>query len=40
MKNILRNGHCCADVTAQMHRSVLMIPRDSPRSPFSISPQC
>ena len=40
VENILRNGRCCADVMAQMHRSVLTIPRDSPRSPFSISPQC
>ena len=40
MENILHNGHCCADVTAQMRRSVLTIPLGSPRSPFSISPQC
>ena len=29
-----------ADVMAQMRRSVLTIPLGSPRSPFSISPQC
>ena len=40
VENILRNGCCCADVMAQMRHSVLMIPRYSPRSPFSISPQC
>ena len=40
VENILHNGRCCADVTAQMHHSVLTIPLGSPRSPFSISPQC
>ena len=40
VENILHNGRCCADVTAQMRRSVLTIPLGSPRSPFSISPQC
>ena len=39
VENILHNGRCCADVTTQM-RSVLTIPLGSPRSPFSISPQC
>ena len=39
VENILPNGHCFADIMAQMRRSVLTIPRDSPRSPFSISPQ-
>ena len=39
VENILPNGRCFADVMAQMRRSVLMIPRDSPHSPFSISPQ-
>ena len=40
VENILHNGRCCADITAQMLRSVLSIPLGSPRSPFSISPQC
>ena len=40
VENILHNGRCCADVMAQMRRSVLTIPLGSPRSPFSISPQC
>ena len=40
VENILHNGRCCADVTSQMHCSVLTIPLGSPRSPFSISPQC
>ena len=38
VENILHNGRCCADIMAQMRRSVLTIPLGSPRSPFSISP--
>ena len=39
VENILPNGRCYADVMTEMRRAVLTIPRDSPRSPFSISPQ-
>ena len=39
VENILPNGRCYADVMTKMRRAVLTIPRDSPRSPFSISPQ-
>ena len=39
MENILPNSRCFADVMTKMCRAVLMIPLDSPRSPFSISPQ-
>ena len=39
MENILPNGRCFADVMTKMHRAVLTIPHDSPRLPFSISPQ-
>ena len=39
MENILPNGRCFADVMTKMHHAVLTIPRDSPCSPFSISPQ-
>ena len=39
VENILPNGCCFADVTTKMHRAVLTIPLDSPRSPFSISLQ-
>ena len=38
VENILPNGHCYADVMTKMRRAVLTIPRDSPRSPFSIPP--
>ena len=39
MENILPSSRCFADVTTQMRCAVLTIPHDSPRSPFSISPQ-
>ena len=39
VENILPNGRCFADVMTKMRRAVLTIPLDSPRSPFSISPQ-
>ena len=36
--SLIPNSRCFADVTTKMHHAVLMIPLDSPRSPFSISP--
>ena len=39
VENILPNCRCFADIMTKMRHAVLTIPRDSPRSPFSISPQ-